>query len=504
MAARPSALIGCVMHGVMILPPRRARRTAVQACTPQAPTAAAHRCTVKQLQEDLGKLKVTMDEERTKQDEQQAEYAESLPTYIPENVPVSLADLCQQAAEQQRSETFVLNLGSRPVTTAAPAAHGPGGRFRLPCGVRGGVFQLHDGDVLSIFGTQCHDMQCSRAAASGAPPPPLAPGLLADVPRDAPRVAFFGERAAVTSVSAAECSLSVSGACTVVEDCRVTGVGDGAGLEVVEARGDPMVHRKVVLRRCEASQCRVGLLVKGVPSEVRIEDCRCDPAAPRPPPLSPSTARSLLSQLTLTPSTSPPPALPDRSRRRTGPCMVVVNSSGTVAAAQVTGGLGAGVMCRAWCRFQDCREHNVRLQKVGTRACIVELERVHALAAARSGLVVETLCSARAVDCTFSRNGHYGVQVPPPFTTALPAVRLLCAFMACGAVDSRASCRCCPRPSSEWPAAAWTRTGAARPAATACSLTDSNGRLVCAVVVAKGTLRALPVTVPQQSIDGHR
>eukprot|EP00892_Ulva_mutabilis_P003898 jgi/Ulvmu1/1880/UM012_0037.1 len=296
--------------------------------------------TVKALQEKLSKQSISRDTERSQQEVQHAAQAASLPTYVAENVAVCLADLCAQAAKQERPDSFVLNLGSRPVSAIGASAprSGPGGRYRLPCGVRGGVFQLLDGDVLSIFGTRCADVHLTRAAAATPPPlTPLAPGLLAEPPRDAPRVAFFGERVTVSGVTAAECVLSVSAAAALVENCRVTGAGEGVGLEVVEARGDPEVRRRLVLRGCEVTDCRLGLLVKGVSSDVKVEDCR----------------------------------------------------------------------------FRDCREHNMRLQKIGTRAGAVELERVHATGAARCGLVVETLCSARCVECTLQRNGHYGVQVLP-------------------------------------------------------------------------------------------
>lgn len=42
---------------------------------------------------------------------------------------------------------------------------------------------------------------------------------------------------------------------------------------------------------------------------------------------------------------------------------------------------------------------------------MVEFTGVEATGAARSGLLVETLCDAHCVRCVFERNGHYGMQV---------------------------------------------------------------------------------------------
>lgn len=239
---------------------------------------------------------------QTGQPAEVARRAQQVPPHVAENGSVSLHDLCQDAADQQRPEGFVLNLGSRPVMAAGDVAHHPGARYRLPCGVRGGVFHLHDGDVLSIFGTLCQGLEVRRASAAVRPPRHLA--MLAPLygggvapgppPPPPPRVSFFGERATVQGVAAAECGMYVSAACSTVEGCKVRGVADMIGLEVVEARGDPMVKRELRLHHCEISQCRVGVLVKGVPCMVKLEDCRCaaPPFSGTHPPVSCFLSRS--------------------------------------------------------------------------------------------------------------------------------------------------------------------------------------------------------------------
>lgn len=75
---------------------------------------------------------------------------------------------------------------------------------------------------------------------------------------------------------------------------------------------------------------------------------------------------------------------------------------------------GRGNVCVEDSRFLKSLESGVSVAKVSSlEVGSVTLASVTVSESRRSGIFVETMCKAECTDCTFSDNGHYGVQTFP-------------------------------------------------------------------------------------------
>jgi hypothetical protein len=71
------------------------------------------------------------------------------------------------------------------------------------------------------------------------------------------------------------------------------------------------------------------------------------------------------------------------------------------------------VECVQSYRYQQSKEHNIRIGKHGILHSVVDMLGTSVEGAGRSGVFVESLCQLRAEKCVVRRNAHYGVQTMP-------------------------------------------------------------------------------------------